>query len=97
MKKINKAPWLVHQAVAKSSILKLKPLHLESTIELLAESQYHFIWRVDEIIKSSIEFSWDFELESDDIKTNFFYTMDLNGNKVLVIHFHLVWLYVQFH
>ena len=60
---------------------------MESTIELLAESQYHFIWRVDEIIKSSIEFSWDFELESDNVKTNFFYTVDLNGNKVLVIHF----------
>ena len=80
-----KAPWLVHQAVAKSSILKLESLHPESTIELLAESQHHFIWRVDEIIKSSIEFSWDFELESDNIKTNFFYTMDLNGNKVLVV------------
>ena len=60
---------------------------MESTIELLAESQYHFIWRVDEIIKSSIEFSWDFELESDNVKTNFFYTVDLNGNKVLVVHF----------
>ena len=70
---------------AKSSILKLEALHLESTIELLAESQYHFIWRVDEIIKSSIEFSWDFELESDNVKTNFFYTVDLNGNKVLVV------------
>ena len=60
---------------------------MESTIELLAESQYHFIWRVDEIIKSSIEFSWDFELESDNVKTNFFYTVDLNGNKVLVVRF----------
>ena len=87
MKNSKKAPWLVHQAVAKSSILKLEPLHMESTIELLAESQYHFIWRVDEIIKSSIEFSWDFELESDNVKTNFFYTVDLNGNKVLVMHF----------
>ena len=58
---------------------------MESTIELLAESQYHFIWRVDEIIKSSIEFSWDFELESDNVKTNFFYTVDLNGNKVLTV------------
>ena len=87
LKNSKKAPWLVHQAVAKSSILKLEPLHMESTIELLAESQYHFIWRVDEIIKSSIEFSWDFELESDNVKTNFFYTVDLNGNKVLVVYF----------
>ena len=43
----------------------------EGQVLLEATSSYQYVWKLDEIIKSTIEFGWCLKLESNDIVSDF--------------------------
>ena len=79
---VSRSTWHINDIVCQSAILKTELLNSSGRgIELLPSITNQFSWRLDEIIKSAIEFTWCLDLQSASARTRFEYMVDCNGNK----------------